>query len=129
MLAKPDTIDARNNMEMQVEHGLPARRFVELPDYRAIGVEGRDDGFCDLLDNGDDLGQFVGIGIDQVARRDGWRVLCAGGTDVESCRYSGSYRGLRDSRAASVCHCTGAAGTNCRCRVAGGKNVSAPPSV
>lgn len=58
---------ARNDVEMQVEHGLASRRFVELGDEHAIRIEGLLGSHCEFLHHGDGSCQHFRVGIEQIA--------------------------------------------------------------
>ena len=62
-------LEARHDMEMQVEHRLAARRLVELVDGDAVGIECDLDRLRQLLDGHDQPLQVLGIGVEHVARR------------------------------------------------------------
>ena len=54
-------------MEMQVEHDLAARGFVELLDRDALGIERSHRRACDLLRHLDDMGEIVGRDVEDVS--------------------------------------------------------------
>ena len=77
---------ARHDVDMQVEHDLPAGGLGELLQGDALGIEDRHGGFRDLLCNLHHMGKDLGIGIDDVAcRRLGYDQRVSGRTrhDVE----------------------------------------------
>ncbi|MNT81029.1 hypothetical protein D3C72_2205750 [compost metagenome] len=67
MSPQGDTLIDRNDVEVQVEHRLAGRRFVELGETDAVSAGGLLHRSGDLLHQWDHRSQSRRIGIEQVA--------------------------------------------------------------
>ncbi len=61
--------EARDDVKVEVEHGLARERTVQLHDHHAGGLEDQAHGFGDALGKGDDLGKVVRWQLEDLGRR------------------------------------------------------------